>query len=150
MSKEDEFKARAIADVSYMAIQTGGVYTSGELGPNGITRETAPSAFDANGWLKPCTLFKQRGEIPTGDIEDYTDQTTSTRQIVEAWHYQEQGSYAAIDAAIAREYELFQGYPASDGFEIRLANVLDRQRDTGSLMNASLARLDWQVDLVME
>lgn len=114
----------------------------------GITRETTPAAF-SGGYLLPCVLIVQAGRIPTGDIEDYTDQSTSATQRVETWLYEDRG-YTSIDAAAQRMYELLQGDPATDGFEIRLANDIDRQRDEGSLDGASLRRLDWQVISIIQ
>lgn len=150
MSREDDFATRMKADGALMLILTGGVYTSGAVGPLGIARDTVAAAFDSNGWLKPCALVKQRGRIPTGDVVDYDEQMTSARQIVEIWLYCDQGSYSAIDSASARLYKLFQGHQFSDSFEIHLVNVIDRQRDQGALAGAFMARLDWQVDSIIQ
>lgn len=133
-----------------MAILLGSVFKSGTVGPLGITRDTAAGAFDANGYLEPSALVKQRGNVPTGDVEDYTDQSTSASQIVEVWIYEDSPGYTNIDAAAQRIYDLFQGHQLTGTFEIRLANVLDRQRDEGSLNGASLARLDWQVISIIQ
>lgn len=148
MAREDDFKTIMAADATLVAILTGGVYTSGVVGLEGITRDTVPAAF-SGGYLLPCALVRQRGNIPTGDVEDYNDQTTSASQIVEIWLYQDR-NYTQIDLAAARLYVLFQGRVMNDSFEIRLANDLDRQRDEGSLDGASLRRLDWQVVNIIE
>lgn len=150
MSRESDFATRMTGDATLMAILTGGVHQSGAVGIEGITRETVAAAFDANGYLKPCALVAQRGDIPTGDVVDYLAQVTSNRQIVEIWVYQDAPSYTAIDAALARLRTLFFGHWFSDTFEIRLANVLDRERDEGSLSGASMARQDWQVDSIVD
>jgi hypothetical protein len=149
VAREDDFAARMEADTTLMAILTGKVWASGEVGLEGITRDAAPTAFDASGWLKPCALVRQRGNVPTFDVVDYDAQVTSARQIVEIWLYQDSG-YAAIDAAMARLYTLFQGHIMAGTFEIRLANDVDRQRDTGALAGASLRRLDFQVDSIIQ
>lgn len=149
-SREDDFKARMVADVAnLMLILTGGVFTSGGVGLDGISRDSAPDAFDADGFLQPCALVKQAGNIPDGQVVDYAAQVASANQRVEIWLYQDRG-YDAIDAAAARLYTLFQGHVLTGTFEIRLANVLDRQRDEGSLSGASTARLDWQVDSIIQ
>jgi len=149
VAREDDFRTRMTGDTTLMATLTGGVYTSSAVGPEGITRDTTPTAFDASGYLKPCALVRQRGSVPTGEVVDYNDRTTSARQIVEIWLYQDRG-YSAIDTALARLYVLFQGHQWSNSFETRLANVLDRQRDPGALAGASMARQEWQVDFILE
>lgn len=148
MTRENDFATRMIADTTLIAILTGGVYQSGLVGLEGITRETTPAAF-SSGYLRPCALVKQRGNVFTGEVEDYTDLSAAARQVVEVWLYEDRG-YTAIDAAAARIYALFQGYQFGGTFDIRLANVIDRQRDAGSLNGASLARLDWQVDSIYQ
>src|SRR5687767_4948085 len=135
MAIEDAFEARMEADSALMLILTGGVHTSGDVGLEGITREAVPGAF-SGGYLLPTALIRQRGRIPTADVVDYDEQITSARQIVEVWLYEDRG-YTSIDAASARIYTLFQGHIMDDTFEIRLANVIDRQRDEGSLAGAS-------------
>src|SRR5690349_3527726 len=101
MSREDDIKALLIADVTLMAMLTGGVFTSGALGDEGITRKSAPMAFDSDGYLKPCALVRQRVEVPDGVMADDGQQIDSTIQIVEVWFYQDSG-YTAIDLARAR------------------------------------------------
>lgn len=144
MAREDDFHARMIADATLMAILTGGVFTSGAVGLEGISRETTPAAFDANGYLKPCALVRQRGRVPDNNVRDYQAQKTSTAQVVEIYLYQDVG-YTAIDAAITRLYTLLEGHLFADTFEVQLVNVIDRTRDEGALTGASLARLDWAV-----
>lgn len=144
MSREGDFATRMLADTTLMATLTGGVYTSGTVGAEGITRDATPAAFGTGGWLMPCALVRQRGNVPTGDVVDYNDRTASARQIVEVWLYEDR-AYTAIDTAAARIYTLFQGHVLGGTFEIRLANSIDRQRDQGALSGASLARLDYEV-----
>lgn len=149
MAREDDFATRMLADATLVAILTGGVHKASEIGGEGISRETTPTAFDATGYLEPAALVKQRGAIPTGDVYDPMSQHTSVRQIIEIWLYADPSvGYTAIDAALSRLYVLFQGYQFNDTAEIRLANLIDRERDTGALNGASLARQDWQVESV--
>lgn len=146
MAHEDEIAALLEADATLLAILTGGVYTAGTVGLDGITRESAPDAFDASGWLLPCALVKQRGNVPTSDVRDYDAQVTSATQVVEVWLYSDQGDgYTAIDQAKDRIYTLLQGEMLSDSFEVTLTNVIDRQRDTGALNGSSMARMDFAV-----
>lgn len=148
MTHEDEIATRLAADTTLMATLTGGVFKSGTVGREGITRETAPTAF-SGGYLLPCALVKQRGNVPDGIVQDFTDQATSAVQVVEVWLYEDAPGYTNIDAAKARLFRLLQGYPISDGFEIRLALELDRQRDNGALNGASMERRDWQVNTIL-
>lgn len=148
MSREDDFASRLTGDATLMAILTGGVWKSEDVGPEGITRDTAAAAFDASGWLKPCVLVHQRANVPDGQVSDEEAQLDSAIQMVELWFYQDRG-YDSIDAAKARCYVLLKGHAFADSFPVRLANVIDRQRDEGALSGASLARQDWQVNSVI-
>jgi hypothetical protein len=134
-------------DVTLMAVLTGGVFKAETVGREGVTRETAAAAFDANGYLKPCALVRQRGNVPDGNVSDGITQQTSAAQVVEVYVYEDRG-YSNIDAALDRLYALFQGYAftgASGSFPCEWVNTIDRQRDNGALANASLARIDFAV-----
>ncbi len=143
-SREADFATRMAADATLMAILTGGVYKAETVGVEGITRESAAAAFDASGYLRPCALVRQRGLIPDGNVIDPMAQVTSATRVVEVWLYQDR-NYDQIDLALARIRALFQGYQFSDSFEVFWINTIDRQRDTGALANASLARIDFAV-----
>lgn len=144
MAREDDFVTRMEADGTLMAILTGGVYSKAEVGREGITRDTAEDAFDANGYLKPCALVRQRGLVPDGDVHDEIAQLSSAGQVVEIYLYEDSG-YGNIDSALSRLFTLFFGYQFSDSFPVELFNVIDRERDEGALKGASLARQDWMV-----
>lgn len=148
MSRESDVAALLTVDVTLMAILTGGIFVYGNVGPEGISRGSTPTAFDADGYLLPCALVKQRGEIPTNDMVDYGEQMSSARQIVEIWYYQDTG-YAALDNARARVRALLQGVTLGDSFELKLVNTQDRLRDPGALAGASMAKQDWQVDFIL-
>lgn len=150
MSREDDFAARMAGDTTLMALLTGGVYTSGQVGRLGITRETAPGAFDASGFLKNVALVRQRGLIPDGAVVDPIAQVTSAVQVIEIWLYSDQGSgYASIDAAIDRLYTLFQGHIFADTLETFWINTIDRERDQGALAGSNLARIGFAVYSIM-
>lgn len=145
MSREADFKTRMAADTTLMAILTGGVYAAGDLGPEGLTRDTAPSAFDASGFLKPCAVVRERALVPDGWVHDQESQAASARQIVEVWLYQDRG-FDKIDSALARLYALFQGYRLGNAFPCEWAGTpINRQRDEAALRGASMARQDWLV-----
>lgn len=144
MATEDLFKTRMVADSTLMAILGGGVFTAGTVGDLGVTRETTPAAFDTSGYLKPSALVRQRGNVPDGNVRDGMAQVTSAIQVVEIYMYQDSG-YDQIDLALARLYDLFEGYQFANSFPAELVNIIDRQRDTGALAGASLARMDFAV-----
>lgn len=150
MSYESEIAVILDADATLDALLTGGIHQSSTVGPLGITRETVASAFDANGYLKPCALVSQRNRVPTGDVLDFDAQLESMRQIVEVWLYADSSAgYSTLDTAALRIRTLLMGDTLTASFELRLALWLDRQRDTGPLNGAAMERLDWQVDFVM-
>lgn len=134
-----------IADAPLMAILTGGVYQSGNVGLEGISRDATPAAF-SSGYLLPVALVRQRGNVPDGNIRDGMAQVVSATQVVEIWLYADSGAgYVAIDAALSRLYVLFEGHAFTDSFPCELVNIIDRQRDEGALRGSSLARQDWAI-----
>lgn len=143
MSREDDFQTLLEADGTLMAILTGGVYTKAETGRDGITRDATPDAF-SSGFLVPCALVKQRGLVPDNAIRDSEEQETSAAQVVEIYIYEDSG-YTNIDAAVARIKTLLVGHLFSDSFEVEWFNMIDRERDTGALQGASMARMDFSV-----
>lgn len=144
MAREDDFASRMTGDATLMVILTGGVFKSGTVGDEGITRETAPDAFDANGYLEPCALVVQRAAVPDNQVRDGIAQHTSTVQVVEVWLYQDSG-YTQIDLAKARLYVLFEGYQFNDSLPVESVNEVGRERDDGALAGASLERVDFAV-----
>lgn len=150
MSYESEVAALLEADATLDALLTGGIYVSATVGPLGITRETNPAAFDANGWLKPCALVRERNKVPEGSVLDFDAQIESVRQIVEVWLYADSSAgYATLDTAAQRIRALLMGETLTASFELRLAVWLARQRDNGALAGAAMQRLDFQVDFVL-
>lgn len=146
MSRETQIETLLEADATLMAILTGGIYTSGAVGPEGISRATTPSAFDANGYLKPTALVRQRDLVPDGNVQDGMAQMDSAIQVVEVWLYADQGDgYTAIDNAINRIYSVLRGVQLEDAFPLELANIIQRQRDEGALAGAALGRIDFAV-----
>lgn len=131
-----------------MAILTGGVYVYEELPPEGITRETVPAAFDANGYLLPIAVVKARMLVADGEVEDLVDQDASTRQVLEIWLYQDR-LYDKIDSVLPLLKALFHGHKFNDSFPVEWAgNPVTRGRDEGTLKGSSLARQDWLVSNV--
>lgn len=144
MSRESDFKTRMDADATLMAILTGGVFVSGSLGPLGITRDTAPGAFDGNGYLKPCALVRQRPSIADLQVVDQIALAASATQVVEIYLYEDTG-YTSIDSALSRLFILFFGYQFTDSFPAEWIGTIDRERDQGALDGASMARQEWLI-----
>jgi hypothetical protein len=134
------------ADTTLMAILTGGVWTKEATGVEGITRETAGTAFDTNGYLKPCALVRERDLVPDGVVRDLLAQVASATQTVEIYVYADAGAgYSAIQSAKARLYHLFEGYQFADSFEVMWSNSLGNLRELGALKNAAMSRIDFVV-----
>lgn len=134
------------------AILTGGIYEAGLLTPEGISVETTAAAFDADGYLLPIAIVKQRGLTPTRWATDHEKRAYSFAQVVEVWLYQ-RIDYATLDLAVPIILSTVQGKwleGDDETFEIDLANIVDRQRDSGVLHDASLIRLDFAITGVLE
>jgi hypothetical protein len=143
---EDSVAAVLIADTTLMATLTGGVLKSSTVGPAGITRETVASAFGTDGYLKPCALVKQRGNVPNGVIRDEMAQIISAAQVVEVYIYADaSANYTAVDTALGRIIQLLEGRAFTGSFPCALANIIDRQRDPGALFGAAMARADFLI-----
>ena len=147
MSREADFYAVLNADATLLATLTGGVWKRESTGVEGITRATASTAFDSNGYLRPCALIAERATVPDGVVKDLMAQKVSTRAVVEIYLFADNATgYATLDAAADRVYTLLQGRQLSASFEIELVNVVGRWREVGgSLANAIATRLDFLV-----
>lgn len=148
MSRESDFKTLLDADVPLNAILTGGIYKYEDLGVEGISRETTPAAF-SSGFLLPCALIKQRGEVITPEVEDFDTLLLSTSQVVEVWLYEERG-YTDLDSAKSRLITILHGHTFNTAFEAELVGVIDRQRDESALKDSSLIRLDWMITSIIQ
>jgi hypothetical protein len=146
---EELVAVRLEGDGTLTAILTGGVYTRAEVGRDGITRESAPAAFDADGFLKPAALVRQRGLVPDGVVRDQIERVASAAQVVEIWLYEDRG-YASIDGALEELFGLLEGYQFESGFPAEWINTIDREQDEGALAGASLARMDFLINVVKE
>lgn len=123
---------KLVADATLIASLTGGVHVTQE-----ISRQTTPTAFDANKEMKPCALLKYSTATPVGPHDN------SGRQFVQIYLY-ERHSYTSIEAARRRIYVLLhrtQATPVSgDGcYDIRhVGDVLGQQDSVlGSAMIVS-------------
>lgn len=98
MSVVSGIKTLLEADTATMAILTGGVYTDDETDRNGIGRTNTPSAYDANGFLKPCAYVKERAQIGNWGGALGNDGFTGTRQVFEIWLYDDVSRTAIASA----------------------------------------------------
>ena len=145
MSRETDFETVMEADATLMAILTGGVHTRESLGDEGLARETVPTAFDSNGFLKPCSVVRQRAAVNDGAVDDMQAQEASVQQVVELWFYDDSG-FTNIDSAKARSKVLFHGYQFNDSFPLEWAGEpITRDYDRGALNGRPMARQDWSV-----
>lgn len=148
MSREADIYTILSADATLLATLTGGVYKRESTGIEGITRQTAASAFDGStGYLKPCALIAERATVPDGAVKDLMARVVSTRVVVEVYLLADNGAgYTALDTAADRVYTLLQGQQLTNSYEIELVNVVGRWREEGgSLQNAIATRLDFLV-----
>jgi hypothetical protein len=148
MALEEDFSVRMQADATLMAILTGGVYTVGTVGDDGIGRDNTPDAFDSFGYLKPTCLIRQRETVPTFFVSDEIALLDSASQLVELYFYQDRG-YISIDSALARSYALFKGHIFTSSFAAAWSGTLERLKDNGPLNNASVARQSWTVHKII-
>lgn len=149
MSTESQVAALLTANTALMAVLTGGVVVHGNLTPEGITRATVSTAFDANGVLKPIAVVRQRDLTPTFGVSDYDTYEFSTRRMVEVWLYQAI-YYDQIDLAAPLVLSALTGKLIGNSYELEFAFVMDRMRDTGALNGASAVRIDFQLDAIMQ
>lgn len=123
----DAITALLQTDAPLTAILTGGVHRAQE-----ISRQTTPTAFDANKELKPCALVKQETATPWGVHRD------SGRLYVVIYFYDRHG-YTNIEAARQRVYALLHRVKVTGSYEVRHADdVLDQEEESlGAAMAVS-------------
>ena len=128
------------ADASLVTLLTGGIYTYQETKRLGLNKTTVPAAYDANGFIKPCALVKQRSRVPTSAIKDAGTQTTSEAAVIEAFLYSD-GNDTPPETAANRVYVLLHDQIIAGGY-MQLINQIDDWRDE-TLDFANLIRLDF-------
>jgi hypothetical protein len=122
---------KLIGDTTLMATLTGGVHRAQE-----ISRQSTPTAFDANLELQPCALLKSSTQTPWGPHFD------SSRLYVQIWLYQRH-DYTSIETARERIYDLLHRTRLTptngDGcYEIvHVGDILDQE---DSALGAALAQ----------
>ena len=126
-------KSLLLADGPLMSVLTGGVHDTSE-----ITRQLAPTAFDANGEIKPCALVKSGNETAM----QHKIQAVQTPVVI---YLYERSGYAAIDAALARIYTLLdqRHIGASGVWEAQFNTEIARLTDEG--LKCSLGTQRWNL-----
>lgn len=150
MNYEEEVAALMRADPPLMAILTGGVYTDGQLGVEGLRREEGMdsfAAFNDDGVLLPCSVIHQRGKIPTGDIYDHEAINVSMRQAVEIYFYQFRG-HDKIDSAALRTFFVLFGKRLTKTYPIECQGESGYFYDVGPVENATTQRQEWLVTFI--
>jgi hypothetical protein len=99
--------AHLLADETFTAPLTGGVYAVGVDGVQEISRQSTPAAFDANGELLPCCLIKLETTVPIGPYK------TSARQYLILYVYQ-RGDWDVIDDTIDQAITLLNDQTIPD------------------------------------
>jgi len=85
------------ADSTLTTLLTGGIWDDSELLPDGLPGES--SVWTTEGRLKPVSVLRWGGDVPYGGL------TTSGRQFLEVWVYQDT-EYDIIRAVLRRVKEL--------------------------------------------
>lgn len=152
MTKESELADLLRADATLMAILTGGVFTDEEVGIEGIRRgeddsaddrySPTATAFDEEGYLKPCALVRELGEIPVARTQ--TSDSTGLSQMVQIYFYQDRDS-DQIEAARLRAWDVLNGQRLGRSYPIWCDSNTARVYDVGPVANAKTVRQDWRV-----
>lgn len=149
MAWEDQIQTRLMADTTLMAILTGGIYTAGQIGRDGINRDKAATAnaFENTATsrkLKPCAFIAEAEKVYDDFIRDEIAKYASYRQRVRIHLYEDVG-YTNIDLAEARIYTLLFGEPLTGSLPLTVINEVSRQREPGALLGASMHIVDYLV-----
>jgi hypothetical protein len=128
------------ADATLLAAATGGVWDFDETGRKGINRTGTPTAFDANGILKPCLLVRGRSQNVDPALQDDANQVTVIREVFEVWIYQDTG-YTTIRTLRDRVYRLLHAKPLAGTYRVQFQAHVPEARDP--LLDASVERSDY-------
>lgn len=144
MATAEDIQTTLEADVTLMAILTGGVFVSSEMGPYGFTRDTGAAAFDSTtGLIKPCLYIKTRSNQDDDGINDGGSTTQSTRQINELYFYDDEHTgYAVIRSARSRVKALLHNKEIGTIYGLRRFNKVETAHDP--TLNAALERDDYE------
>lgn len=149
MSHESVLVTFYKADVgagSLSVLLTGGIYAYEETGRLGVVAADQTAVY-VHGKLQPYMIVKERSNVPTYEISDETDQTTSMRAVIEHYIYAD-GDDATMKATlatvVARIYRLLQYKVVTNAGRCRLLNELPNLR-AQELENAYFRRVDYEL-----
>lgn len=131
------------ADATLLATATGGIYDFNETGRIGVNRTNTPSAFDANGVIKPTILVRARALVPDFVLRDSSGQYSSARQTIEVYYYQDSG-YSTIATLKDRVYALLHETQVTGAFLVSWAGGTGESFDYD--INACVERDDYLVN----
>lgn len=146
MTKEAEVATILKADSELMAILTGGVYTDGELGIEGVRRgadSPTDAAFDAQGVLLPIAVVREGTEMAYAAIRDVPEQVIGITQPIEIYFYQSRDKDQIL-LAKQRVYELLEGVRAGASYPLMWMGDSPVFYDVGPVTNSSTIRQDWR------
>lgn len=136
------------ADSTLTSILTGGIYRFEETGRNGIGRDSTPNAYSEDGFLLPSAVLHPRAILPWGGLQDSSDQSQSTRQMVEVYLYADGDTgYEALETARNRIYTLLHHTFLDGAGHLKKVEETEAMPDP-VLNNASVWRLVFSVVFV--
>lgn len=132
------------ADSTLMALLTGGVYSWDVVGRNGINATDAPNAYDADAYLKPVGIVRQRTETPWGGGADHAQQWRTMRTMIEVYLYADgSNGFSVLQAPMLRALKLLDEQFVANAGWLKQVYRYDDRDDTMS--NSIFIRLDMQV-----
>lgn len=140
---EAEIRAFLLLDTTLMAMLTGGVYAWSESAPNGINIYDTPSAYDANGILRPCAIVKAPEESAWGSIADKKVRSVSGRLEIYIYDEGRNSRSTTVTPAYERIVTLLDAESLQSVGRIRHFHKLDG-RDT-DMSNALFTKASFQV-----
>lgn len=147
-TRERQIADVLLADATMVSLLPGGIYTSQEIGVEGIRRgEDSPTnaAFDENGYLLGCAVVRQRDVNSYGaNLRSHKDKLNIIGQMVEVYYYEYRG-HDIIEPAKARAYQVLEGLRLEDSYPLMWSYETTHVYDVGPVMNSSTLRQDWLV-----
>jgi hypothetical protein len=154
MSLESQIADIFRADAQMMSILLGGVYTSEEVGVEGIRRgEDSPitgnlsptkAAFDVDGEILPCALVVELDTVGYGELEDMEEKTRGVSTTVSISYYQRRG-HATIKAAALRGFTLLYGTRLTRTYPLMAEIETAPLADIGPIKNSMTIVQPWMI-----
>ena len=148
MSRDAEIATYLGNDNTLTSILTGGIYAESVIGGlDGFSRDEGSlteDAFDAEGFLLPCLMVRDRILVPIDEITDLKEGKAGASQTTELYFYEDRG-HAAIDQAKERTFALLQGHVFTSAYPARWMLDTPPVPDSGPLKGNTTIRQDWQI-----